>query len=678
MGKSFEMSQKRVFGFIGHAGAGKTSICEAILFNAKATERMGSVDAGQANMDFEPEEQKRQYSVSASFFDVDLKNNKLFLIDTPGNSNFIPEALVLLPAMGAAVIAVDALDGSKFQTEQLCERAKNIGLPLIAFINRLDKEHSDFDKALASMKDNFAIEPVVLQIPIGKEEGFNGLVDLMTKKAYTYDGKSGAGTAIDIPADLAARVDEMRSAMIERLVEGDDEIMMKYLEGEEVTNDELKSCLKKGVMKNAFCPVLVGAATKNIGIDLLVDTVVTAFPHPGEERPRSFVNPDKGEQGTLTISESGDFAAQVIKTLSDPFAGKVSILRVYQGTLSPEDQFFNINRNAKEKPGKLFYVRGKDQAPMDKAVAGDIFACIKVREIGTGDTMVGSNQVNIQFPELPRMEPMVNLAVHPKTQGEEEKMATALARILEEDANLRFWRQDQTKEFILSGVGNAQIDVAMERMKRKFNVEVEFSEPKIPYRETIKGKAEAQGKHKKQSGGRGQYVNAIVGGVVPKNFIPAIEKGVVEAMEKGDLTGNPVQDVRVELFFGSYHAVDSSEMAFKVAGSLAWKKSSAEANPIILEPIMHVDITVPSDVMGDVYGNVSSRRGKVLGSEDSGRLTTIKTEIPQAEIHTLSQDLRAMTGDRAFFVSTFDHYEEVPREAAEKITEAYRKEREAD
>jgi len=693
MAKKFEMSQKRVFGFVGHAGSGKTSICEAILYNSKAIERIGSVDAGQSTMDFEPEEHKRQYSVSSSFYDVVHNDTQLFMVDTPGNSNFVPEATILMPALGAVIFPVDAVDGVKYQTELLSVTAKEQNIPHIAFINRLDKEHCNFDKALDSITNGFPIEPVVMQIPIGKEDDFTGVVDLLSNKAYTYDGK-GKAKAGDIPADLADEAEELRATMIERLVEADDDLMEKYLEGEEISDEELNACLKLGTLSGAFVPVLCGSAVKNIGIDLLLNTIVSAFPNPAEERPRTVINPDTKEESELKISLEGNFAAQVIKTMSDPFTGKVSIFRIFRGTLKSDDQFINIAKRSKEKPGKLFFQRGKVQESIDIAEAGEIVAVVKLKDIGTGDTMVSSEADGIAFPKLPVMSPMVNRSVFPKSKGEEEKMSIAIQRILEEDANLSFWRQEQTSEFILSGVGQAQLDVTMERMKRKFGVEVELVEPKIPYKETIKGKAEVQGKHKKQSGGRGQFgdchirveplprsggfefVNSIVGGVIPKQFIPAVEKGIVESMVKGDLTGNPVQDVKVELFFGSYHAVDSSEMAFKVAGSQAWKKASALASPILLEPILKVGITVPNDYMGDVYGNISSRRGKVLGSEDSGKLTTINAEIPQAEMHTLSPDLRGMTGDKATFIATFDHMEEVPREISDKIIEAFQKEKE--
>ncbi len=693
MAKKVDTNHKRVVGFIGHAGAGKTSICEAILYLCKANERLGAVDAGQSVMDFEPEEQKRQYSVSTAFFDVMRKDHQIFMLDTPGNSNFIPEGYAMLPVMGAAVLPVDALEGVKFQSEIMAQRAQAEKLPFVAVINRLDKEHSDFDKAVQSIKESLPVEPVLIHLPIGKEDGFSGVVDLLANKAYTYDGNGGIGKAIDIPADMADQVEEMRSTMIERLVEGDDEIMMKYLEGEEVTDEELQQCLKNGLLNLQFCPVLCASALKNIGVDLLLDLICQTFPNPTEERPRTVVNLSSGEEESLTISEDGEFAAQVIKTLSDPFAGKVSIFRVYRGSLAPDEQFYNLNQSSKDKPGKLFYVRGKKQEGIEGASTGEICAVLKVKDIATGDSLCIKEANGVKFPELPKVAPMVNLAIRPKTQGEEEKMAAALTRILEEDPNLSFWREEQTKDFILSGMGQSQIDVAMERMNRKFSVEVELSEPKIPYRETIRGKAEAQGKYKKQTGGRGQYgdchirvepfpgggfefVDAIVGGVIPRQFIPAVEKGIVEAMVKGELTGNPVQDVKVELFFGSYHNVDSSEMAFKVAGSMAWKKCMLEAKPVILEPIMKVAITVPSEYMGDVYGNISSRRGKVQGSEDEAKLTVIHAEIPQSEMHTLSPDLRAMTQDKAFFTANFDHYEEVPAAIAEKIAAEYRKSKE--
>jgi len=693
MAKKFEMNQKRIVGFMGHAGSGKTSICEAILFNTKASERLGSVDTGQSLMDFEPEEQKRSYSVTTSIFDVAYKNAQIFLMDTPGNSNFIPEAYSILPALGGVVLPVDALEGVKFQTEKVLGMLKTQKIPCLGFINRIDKEHANFATALNAVKESFSIEPVQMQIPIGGEAEFKGVVDLLSNKAYTYADASGKPTIGEVPADLKDQAEELRGVMIERLVEGDDEVMMKYLDGGEVSAEELNNCLKQGMIKGLFCPIYCGSALKNIGIDLLLDTLVAAMPHPGEERPRVLEDAKTGEPSSFVISESGNFLAQVIKTVTDPFTGRITILRVYRGKLNADEVFFNVTNRAKEKPGKFFYVRGKRLDQAEEAAAGDVIAMVKLKEAATQDTLCLSENDKVKLPNLPTMAPMVNMAVHPKTKGEEEKMSSAIQRVLEEDINLRFWREDQTKEFILSGVGSSQIDVALERMKRKFSVEVELKSPKVPYRETIKGKAEAQGKHKKQSGGRGQYgdchirveprqrgegfefVNAIVGGVIPKNFIPAVEKGIVECMEKGELTGNPVQDIRVELFFGSYHDVDSSEMAFKIAGSLAWKKAMMDANPVLLEPIMKLTITVPNEYMGDIYGNISSRRGRVLGSEDEGKLTRIMVEVPMAETYTLSADLRAMTADKGVFVCTFDHYEEVPPSIAEKVIAEAKKEK---
>lgn len=695
MAKKVDTNRKRVVGFIGHAGTGKTTLCEAILFNTKANDRIGSVSNATSVMDYEAEEQKRQYSVQTSFFDVFHKDHQVFLMDMPGNSNFIPEAFSLLPAIGGAVLPVDALDGLKFQTEKVTGLLKAQKIPAIAVINRIDKEHANFATALESVKAGFAIEPVQMQIPIGAEAEFKGVVDLMSNKAYVYADASGKPSVTDIPADLADSAEELRGAMIERLVEGDDEVMMKYLDGGEVSPEELAACLRQGVIKGLFCPVYAASSQKNIGVDLLLDAIVATLPSPLEERPRTVLDPKTGEAtGTVAISEDGNFLAHVIKTVTDPFTGRISVIRVFRGHLNADEVFFNVTNRSKEKPGKFFYVRGKRLDQADEACAGDVLAMVKLKEVFTNDTLCLLETDKVKLPELPTMAPMVNLAVHPKKKGEEEKMAGAVYRVLEEDPNLRFWRDEQTKDFILSGVGSSQIDVAMERMKRKFQVEVDLRQPKVPYRETIRGKADVQGKHKKQSGGRGQYgdcyirvepkprgegfefVNAVVGGAIPKNFIPAIEKGIVECMEKGELTGNPVQDVRVEVYFGSYHDVDSSEMAFKIAGSLAWKKAMMEANPVILEPIMKAAITVPNECMGDVYGNISSRRGRVLGSEDEGKLTRILAEIPQAESYTLSADLRAMTADRGVFTLTFDHYEEVPPLIAEKVVAEAKKDRE--
>ncbi len=695
MAKKFEISDKRVVGFAGHSGCGKTTICESILYLTKTVERLGRVESGQSVMDFEPEEHKRLYTVTASFHDVVYKNNHIFLADTPGVSDFIGDSMSVCSQMGAIILPIDSVDGVKFNTERINELLAERNIPQVLFINKLDEEQANFDKALQSVKDSLGMDPVLMQLPIGLGLDFKGVVDILENKAYIYSDESGKPTVGEVPADMADQVTELRDSAIERLVEGDDEIMMKYLDGEEISDEEVKSCLSVGTASGTFVPLYCGAGYKNIGIDRLLDAILAALPSPDKEPVRT-LNSTKGEETKeLVIGEDGHFMAQVIKTISDPFAGKISVLRVLSGSVKYDDTVLCMRTGNKERMSKPFLLKGKDHPEIEEGFAGDVIGVAKLKDVDTGDTLSSNiKEEEFALPIIKFPAPMVTYAVYTKGKGEEDKIGTAFRRVTEEDPTIHFYREDQTKEFLFDGVGQAQIDVSMEKIKRKFKLEVELRQPLIPYRETIKSKAEVQGKYKKQSGGRGQYgdchiriapksrgegfefVNSIVGGVIPKQFIPAVEKGVLEAMVRGELTGNPVQDVQVECYFGSYHAVDSSEMAFKMAGSMAWKKAMVTAQPILLEPVCKVKITVPSDFVGGIYGNVSSRRGRVLGSGNVGRFEVVNAEIPLVEMHGLSPDLRAMTGDRAFFETAFERFDEVPGQIAEKIIEEYRKERE--
>jgi len=690
MAKKFDINMKRVVGFAGHAGSGKTTICESILYLTKTVDRLGRVATGQSNMDFEPEEQKRLYSVSASFQDVVYKNNQIFIADTPGLSDFYGDAVSVCSQMGTVILTVDAVAGIKFNTERLYDFLAERKSPMIFFVNKLDEEQANFDKAVKSISESIGTEPVVLQIPIGVGPGLKGIVDILEQKAYIYSDESGKSTVADVPADLAGKVAEMRDAAIERLVEGNDEVMMKYLDGEEVSDDEVKSCLMSGTASGAFIPLFCGAAYKNIGTDRLLDMILACVPSPDKEPAREMINPD-GEKKSLSISEEGGFTGYVIKTIADPFAGIINVVRILSGKIKFDDTILCVRTQDKERLGKPFYMKGKDHPEIEEGCAGDIVGVSKLKDVETGDTLTSDLSSKFAIPRVAMPAAMVTYSVYAKGKGEEDKIGAAFRRVTEEDPSLKFYREEQTKEFLFAGLGQTHIDVTLEKIKRKFKLEVDLREPKIPYRETIRGSADVQGKYKKQTGGRGQYgdchmrvsplprgegfkfVNSVVGGVIPKQYIPAIEKGVVEAMEHGELTGNPVQDVQVDVYFGSYHAVDSSEMAFKMAGSMAWKKAMTESSPILLEPVYKVRIYVPSDFVGGMYGNVSSRRGRVLGSDNMGRLEVVNAEIPLAELHGLSPDLRAMTGDRGFFEAEFLRYEEVPSNIVEKVVEAYKK-----
>ena len=694
MAKKLEIGNKRIIGFAGHSGCGKTSLCEAMLWLVKATDRIGRVDQQTAAMDFEPEEHKRLYSVSSSTNDIVYKNTQFFMLDTPGSSDFIPEAKITLTVAGGVVMPIDAVDGPKHQHGILKEFCEERNLPMMLFVNKLDKERAKVNETLAAVKEQLGIDPVLLQLPIGQEDSFKGVVDLLEKQAYVYADDSGKAEKTDIPSDMADAVEEARETMIERLVEGDEEVMEKYLEGEEVTSEELYKCLKKGTLSGELVPALVGSAYKNIGVDRLLEALKAAFPAPNEEAPRKMVDLDSGEEleDTVQISEDGPFLGYVFKTLADPF-GTVYYLRVMNGKLASDDDFVNVNRNSKERMGKLFYMRGKKHDSVDEVGAGEIVAVSKMKDMKTGDTLAAAKQNAVLAP-LPEAIQMMTFAIYAKKKGEEEKMGQAINRLLEEDPTLKMERQEQTKELLLSVVGQAHLDVTIEKIARRFKVEIDFRVPKVPYRETIRGRCEVEGKHKKQSGGRGQFgvcwirvspkprgegfefVNCIVGGAIPKQYIPAVEKGIVDTMMTGDLSGNPVQDVQIELFDGKYHDVDSSEMAFKIAGSLAWKTAFEKSEPVLLEPYINVLVKVPSEHMGDVIGELNSRRGRVQGMEEAGRYAEVSAQSPQAEMHDFSQTLRSMTQDRAIFTTEFSHYEEAPPDVMKKVVEEYQRSKE--
>lgn len=688
-----EIAEKlRNIALIGHTGSGKTSLAEAMLYDAGVTTRLGRVEDGNTVMDFEPEELKRQTSISSGFHQYDWKKHTISIIDTPGDQNFFSDTKNCLMAADAAVTVVDGVDGVKVQTEQGWEFADLFKIPRVIFINKLDRDRSDFQRTFQDTAESFEPKPIIIQLPIGKEGDFKGIVDLIAMKAYTYDenGKAAAG---DIPADMQDEVASEREALIENIAEADDALVEKYLEGESLSDDEIKAALKKGTLELAFVPVLCGSATKNIGIDLLADFIIHCFPSPLERGAWEATDP-KGEE-TLAIEADVDapFAGFVFKTIADPYAGRLSIFRVVTGTLGSDGNFFNVTKDAKERFNQLLSIAGKEQKPAKQAVPGSIVAVAKLKETTTGDTLCDdSKKLKFKFAEpLPIL---ISFAIEAKSKGDEDKIYSSLNKLLEEDSALRLDRNSETKEILVSGLGQVHIETIVEKMKRKFNVEAVLKTPKVPYRETIKKKVRVQGKHKKQTGGHGQYgdcwiqlepmprgkgfefVDAIVGGVIPKTYIPAVEKGVVESAQRGVLAGFPCVDFRVTLDDGSFHAVDSSEMAFKIAGSLAFRKAAAEASPVLLEPIMKVAVKTPDDFMGDIMGDMNSRRGRVLGMDTEGKYQIINAEVPMAEFLTYAPDLNSMTGGRGSFSMEFSHYEEVPAQMTEKIIEEVNKEKE--
>lgn len=679
----------RNIAFASHGGAGKTSLAETMLFNAGIINRIGRVEDGNTAMDFEPEELKRNISLSSGFHQFNWKKHIVSLIDTPGDQNFFSDTKSCMQAADSAVIVLDAVDGVKVQTEQAWDFAETFKLPCIIFINKLDRERADFMRAFKDAVECFEPKPMIIQIPIGSEENFNGIIDLVSMKAYTYDTK-GKATKVDIPSDMQDMVSEEREALVENVVESDDELLERYLEGEPMSDDEIKVALKKGILSRSFVPVLCGSVTKNIGIDLLQDFIVHCMPSPLDRG--SWIATDATGDGEIECRPDPDapFSGFVFKTVADPFAGRLSIFRIVSGTLGADGNFYNVNKDTSERYNQLLRLAGKEQKQIKKAGPGAIVAVAKLKETTTGDTICSSSQ-KVKFKCADPLPPLISFAVKAKSKGDEDKVFISLSKLLEEDMSLQLTRNPETKQILLSGLGQVHIEVTTEKLKRKFNVEVQLDTPKVPYKETITKAVRVQGKHKKQTGGHGQYgdcwiqieplprgkgfefENKIVGGAIPRQYIPAVEKGVIESAQKGVLAGSPCVDFKVILDDGSFHAVDSSEMAFKIAGSLAFKKAAADAGPVLLEPIMNVSVITPDEYMGDIMGDLNSRRGRVLGVDSKGKNQVIKAQVPMAEFLTYAPDLNSITGGRGIFTMEFSHYDEVPSQISQKIVEEINK-----
>ena len=689
----YEPSTLRNIAVVGHGATGKTSLGEAFLYVSGKTDRLGRVDEGTSSLDFEPEEQKRHISISAaaSFFDWD--KHKVNIIDTPGDANFATDTINVMHVVDSALVVVDAVGGIEFQTEKVWEYADDFSLPRMIFVNKMDRERADFFRVVDSVKKKLGKKATPLFLPIGAEESFTGLIDLLNMKALIFEGNKGAFKTTDIPADMAENAKSYRDSMVEDIAEGDEALMDKYLEAGELSLDELKSGLRRAVVAGDLIPVICGSALKTIGIRPLMDLIVACMPSPLDRGAVSGTIPGKDEKVERKPDVKDPFSAFVFKTFADPYAGKLTLFRVFSGSVTSDFNFYNTNRRISERFGNFFYLEGKTQKPAEVLVAGDIAAVAKLKETTTGDTIC-DEKAPIIFEKIAAIPPIMSFAVQPKTKGDEEKIMSSLHRLIEEDPSISVNRNEQTKEIILSGMGQVHIEVAVERLKRKFGVDVALSIPKVPYKETIKGKTKVQGKYKKQSGGRGQFgdtwleieplprgggfefVDKIVGGVIPRQYIPAVEKGIVEAMNEGVVAGYPVVDVRVSLVFGSYHTVDSSEMAFKIAGSMGFKKGILECQPTLLEPIVNIDIEIPEEYMGDVIGDLNGRRGRVLGMETKGSHQIIKGLVPLAEVLSYAPDLRSITSGRGTFTYTHSHYEEVPPFLAEKIIAAAKKEEE--
>jgi len=683
------MSEKieslRNIALVAHSGAGKTSLAEAMLYDSGTIKRLGRVEDGNTAMDFEPEELKRMSSISSGFHQYDWKKHTTNLIDTPGDQNFFSDTRSCLQAADGVVVVIDAVDGIKVQTEQGWDFAAEFGQPCVIFINKLDRERADFSLAFQAAAEIFKPKPIILQLPIGTEAEFKGVVDLISGKAFQYD-ENGKAQKIEIPADMQESVENEKENLIENIAEADDELVERYLEGETLSQQELAAALRKGTLARIFVPVVCGSATRNIGIDLLMDLIVDALPSPMDRNAKTGVDPATGKEIERAPDPQAPFSGFVVKTLADPYAGRLTFFKVVSGTLGTDGTFYNANKETKERFNQLLTITGKEQKPANGAGPGAIVAVAKLKETVTGDTLC-DDSAKIVYKCAEPLPSLISFAIEAKSQGDEDKIFISLSKLLEEDPSLKLDRISETKEILLSGLGQIHVETVIERLKRKFNVEALLKTPKVPYRETIKKKVRVQGRHKKQTGGHGQYgdcwiqleplprgqgfefVDGIVGGVIPKTYIPAVEKGIIEASQKGVLAGFVCVDFKATLDYGSYHAVDSSEMAFKVAGSLAFKKACEEAQPVLLEPIMSVTVTTPDEFMGDIMGDLNSRRGKVLGMDNAGRNQVIKANVPMAEFLTYAPDLRSMTGGRGMYTMEFSHYDEVPAQIAEKIVE---------
>jgi elongation factor G len=687
----YESKSLRNLAVVGHGGTGKTSLCESLLYVSGKSERLGRVDDATSVMDYEPEEQKRRVSISSAANFIEWDKHKINFIDTPGDSNFTFDIKCSMSIVDNVVVIVDSVGGVEFQTQKVWELADEFHLPRAIFINRMDRERADFNKVLESIKTKLKKKATPICLPIGAEDKFKGIVDLISSKAYIFTDNKGIAKPSEIPSEMLEEVKIMRSAMVEDIAEADDELMNKYLEQGELSAEELQTGLKKGITSGSLIPVICGSAVKGIGVSMLMDLIVSSFASPVDRGPIKGKKPGTDNVEERPPSEDAPFSAIVFKTIADPYAGRLTLFRVYSGKLNPDTIVYNASRKITEKFGHIFFLEGKNQKQAEMLIPGDIAGVAKLKETVTGDTLC-LEKAPVIFAKVEIPHTIMSFAIEPKTRGDEDKIASSIHRLTEEDPTIVFSRNVQTKEMILSGMGQVHIEVNIEKMKRKFGVEVNLNTPKVPYLETIKGKTNVQGKYKKQSGGRGQFGDCwidieplprgggfvfedkIVGGVIPGQYRPAVEKGIVEAAAKGVLAGYPVVDFKVALTFGSYHTVDSSEMAFKIAGSLAFQKGVMDCQPILLEPIVNIDIEVPDEYMGDVIGDLNSRRGRVQGMDTNGTNQVIKGQVPLAEILKYAPDLRSMTSGRGNFTYTESHYEEVPAYIAEKIIAESKKE----
>ncbi|HZN15756.1 MAG TPA: elongation factor G [Acidimicrobiales bacterium] len=679
--KSFPSGKIRNVALVGHGGAGKTTLTEALLFSAGALNRQGRVEDGTTTTDFEPEEVKRGISVSTGLAPFEFEGHKINILDCPGYADFMPDTLAALRVADLAVFVVSAVEGVEVQTEVVWKAAAALDVPRMIFINKLDRERASFERTLEELRSAFGAGVAPLELPIGEETAFHGVADLLTDTAITYDtGKAVEG---EIPAEMEALEHQVHDNLVEGIVVADDELMERYLEGDTPSPKELEDTLAKGVAAASVFPVVCGSAVKGVAIDRLAKFICEIGPSP-VDRPAVTVEAGSTTQ-EVACDASGQPLAYVFKTLADPYVGKVSIFKVLSGTIRPDAVLTNPRTHADEKLHALFALRGKEQDQMSDVPAGDIAAVAKLGDTTTGDTLAPKG-TPVRVPHPEQAPPALSVAIRPKSKGDEDKLMTALHRLQDEDPSLLVRRDDETHQTLLSGAGETHLSIVAERLHRKFGVEVETDDVIVPYRETITGMADAEGKYKKQTGGHGQFgvafikvepldkgagfqfVDKIVGGAIPKQFIPAVEKGIAETMSMGGVFGYPVVDVQATLYDGKYHSVDSSEMSFKMAGSLGFREAMAKANPVLLEPVSLLEVTVPMAYQGDVMGDLNARRGRVQGTESAGDGDqTIVALVPTSEIMRYSIDLRSMTGGRGRFTVAHDHYDTLPSHLYDKV-----------
>lgn len=683
--KQYSINNLRNVGLIGHGAVGKTSLAEALLFYSGNSDRLGKVEEGTTITDFDPEEKRRGISLSTALAPINFEETKINIVDIPGYFDFTGELIQGMRAVDVATIVVCGASGIQVGTEKAWDYCTKIKLPRTFFINKLDRENSSYDKVLLNLKETFGISVVPIQYPIGVEGEFKGVINIISKKAKIYNEKTHQMEASEIPEDLIDRVEECKRMITESVAETDEVLLEKYFSEGQLSDEEIYEGLIKGCANGEIAPVMCGSSSKVIGMGCMLESIVECFPSPKYAIPQKAIIEPNNEEVFIALDENKPFSALVFKTIADPFVGKISLFRVITGKLTSDTTVVNSNKDKNEKLSHIFFLKGKNQVLANEVLAGDIAAVSKLQYTETGDTLCDINN-KVKFDKMNFPTPVISMAIRPKNKGEEDKVSAALQKLLEEDPTFKVERNIENAETIISGLGETHLEIIASKLKNKFSAEVILQTPKVPYRETIKGKSDVQGKHKKQSGGHGQYgdvkikfearkdgedklefVDKVVGGSVPRNFIPAVEKGLQDCISQGVIAGYPVIGLKATLYDGSYHAVDSSEMAFKMATNIAYKKGLESAQPVLLEPIMHVKVLMPDEYMGEVIGDINKKRGRVMGMDTEGNMQKIIAEIPLAEMFKYSTDLRSITQARGSFTSVVERYEEVPEIELKKI-----------